>query len=375
MRPVVGINNINIKKGREECMPERRNENDDYRSHMVNGLVDYTDSEEKRIKKILVNESLFNKEEVKDKKLGELIASDDRYADIVKYIEKFEYRKRYTFAFMYSLSSQEEHDSFDDFLEKVNSIIQEDETNESLNPLEADWLSKKIEMPTLYETEESIFFKFSLVHSKLESNSDSKKYPILCQFFKEEKVIALFFETISNSYGEDKKYITNAQSIERWFKDNFNIKFMDYNSFRAAKNLKEEKRKYPLEYEYLTRYREKAHDQYRGTINLVANANDKLTFIEELEELQSQLHCDADKQLVDNLLDQYDVAYDFMVRGFTWHWEYSGLQTSKINVVFKKNYLESGKTLIHFYSHNQNKERVNYVIRDVKKHREVPSRT
>ncbi len=207
MRLVVDIKNINIEKGREEYMPERRNENDDYRSHMIKGLVDYTDSEEKRIKKILVKESLFNKEEVKDKKLGELIASDDRYADIVKYIEKFEYIKRYTFAFMYSLSSQEEYDSFDDFLEKVNHIIQEGETNESLNPLEVDWLSKKIEMPTVYETEESIFFKFSLVHSKLESSSDSKKYPILCQFFKEEKVIALFFETIPSSYGEDKNIL------------------------------------------------------------------------------------------------------------------------------------------------------------------------
>lgn len=355
-------------------MLERINENENYRNYMIRGLGDYTQSEEKKIKRRLTKQGLFTKEEIKDIKLGELIAQNDKYVEIINLIEQFEYEKKYTFAFMYSLSSEEGYDSFDTFMENVSSKIKNGEVDEVLNPLKADWLSKKIEMPTLYETEKSIFFKFSLVHSMVEGNGNTKKYPIVCQFFKEEKVAVLFFEVIPTAYGDDKKYITYAKSVEKWFENNYNIKMMDYNSFRAAKNIKEEKRRYPLDYENITRYREKAHDQHRGTINLVANANNKLTFIEELEELQKKLQCDADKELVGDLLAQYEIAYDFMVRGFTWHWKYNGSSTSKINVVFKKNYLESGKTLLHFYSHNQDKERIDYVIGDIKKHREVSPR-
>ena len=352
------------------------NRNSKYREYMVRSLnhPSYTTQKKRRkILKQLLNSKIINKDEsINDMNLIDIVRDDDtRLGKVINKIEEYEFYNDYTYAFIYSLAEQDGSLSFDDFASTIKEIV---DNSIGLNPLATDWLNTIIEKPTFLEDEENIFFKFSLVKHKLETGKDGIKHPIVCQFYKKLKIVTLFFNKLPSAYAEDIAYIDNANTIKRWFKNNFNINLIEFNSFRASSNLWNEREKDPIAYKNITEFTEHSLDSEHGVIKLKANKKNKLAMMDNLRDVVKTFESENDKQKMLDFFEKYKNSNIFLKRGLTWHWEYGTSQTSKISVEFKKNYLESGKTLIHFRYHNQSKERIDHVINDIKEHRELPPR-
>jgi len=312
----------------------------------------YTNNEKiGELKKVIRDKDIFNTEKMNLQDIDLVKGIKECEDDLEKRkfiiaLENYEFYKPYFYGIMYHYKG---------FINKDHI------SNEPI-----DVLSNSPRSPKLLETEEYILLKFSLVlHNKYEQGIKIK-YPILCKFYKRDECLIIFMDMLKDPYQipretrdgvETNIYSSLASKIENWLTTNLRITLENFNSFDStnifAKDVKVR--------EDLEEFTENSFNSKNGNQKLRADADGKLPFYRELEEVIGSLPCEESITQLNNFLLRYKESSDYYQRGFRWLFE----NNKNMKVELKKSIFNDGRDLVHFHNHKLTVKEVDYVIRDI----------
>ncbi len=302
------------------------------------------------LKQIIKEDPFFEMESYKLDEINilELIKDDEKNSKLLTHIEMNEFEKPYFYGMMYAYEG---------------NIVPKN--IESINDKERDILTKYPKYPKLFENEEFIYLKFSLVVTDVHGFGEKIKYPVICKFYKKEKCMVMHFDTLRDRFQskvtENGKivnvYSKIATNVESWLSKNLNIELTNYSVFTSSSIFCDTVK----EREDLEEFTEYSNDKRNGNQKLRADKDGKLPFFGELEETIEALPNKDSRDIMKKFLKKHRNTNDYYQRGFTWLFE----KNKNMKVEFKKSIFNDGRDLIHFHSHNLKSGRVDYVIRDI----------
>ena len=278
----------------------------------------------------------------------------EKIKEIIKLIEEYEYKKMYTYSFMYEINYKKE-----ELLKKIK------ENSEIFNKNELDEYSNKIEKPSLKIEENKIYIKFAKV-VKHKETAKYIKYPTIVEIFLEENFFQIKFEPLESGYQIENQniFLKICADIELWIEKELKINFKDMKTFEKASDLIVEINKNSQDYENVSEFLDYGKDQHDGDIKIKANRKNKLPLFYELRNLLDKFECENDKEILETFLQKLDVTIERYKRGIEWSWRYGNSdKKSRIILVFTKQYNQTSKTLVHMYYNSQLMERRDYVIK------------
>lgn len=334
------------------------NYNEDYKNILLYSLKEssYFDLRElKKVEEELENIGLLEKikgKEEKEKKIDKISEvlrgkNGEELKTVVKIFEKIECEKCYSHSILYN---------YDDKKNGLKNI----KNNKDINKKEVDYLSSKMEEPSVNEKDDRIEIKFCDVLTD-KNNQKKLKYNFFIIIYLEIGIMQINFEAIPELYKETDYLLGRIGRIEDFLKKRIGLNLYNLKTFRIVENFikdinaGEKKSKYELK-EYL----DFAYDEFQGKIRLRVNDKGEMPLIHQIREITKSFNNEEDKQKILKIIEEYNGKNEHYVRGITWIGE-------KMNqtVVFYNRYGETEHTLVHFYSGSQDKRGRENVIRDI----------
>lgn len=276
----------------------------------------------------------------KNTNLEEYLKKDLEKSDlknlIIK-IENFEYDLNYSYNFLFKIN---------DFEEIKNLIKSDSFLKGKINNKETDYLSTKIEYPTLkYEDSNgsNIFFKFSKIII-----SEKRKIKLPCILFLNftDKYVQLKIRRVPNNFqlNNPKIYSEIVEDIKVWFYNTFNIKleskdiFLNAveifkNSFYGKDNLKT----------FISPESFNCNDPQNGLIRMRTNEKNLMPILSELKDMASRFKDQEDQIELTNYLDNLIKNVDYYKIKLNYK-----INEKKITLEFTRKYENNDDTLIYF---------------------------
>ena len=337
----------------------------DYARYISNSLIEYRYLNKRQVRKIL---KMLKKREIINDINSDIDCKEDlinklnskKREKVLKVIEEYEYQKPYKYSILYEI------EDLSNIEEKVKKVI--NSRKGFLEP-EIDYLSQVFRKPSIINEENLLEFKFSYIIKNREDDSTTIKYPVVVVIHKKSSILQIKFDSLSVDYKIGNYFVAINKKIKAWFEKILKMKLIHVNVLKIVANIVEKKENNPEEYEEVTEYIKDLEDRYNGRTSLKANNNDDLPIIDQLKSLSESFENEEDRLLLEDFIEDFEAGVKYHERGLKWKREGKTGRKIKQIVSFKKNYSNEGFTLCHFYGGNQTKERMNYVIRYLGKHK------
>ncbi|WP_317411546.1 hypothetical protein [Clostridium baratii] len=299
----------------------------------------------------------FLKDIGEDKPIENLLNSDSER--ILGELEKYEYFKNYKFFTLHKFDISK----IDISKLKKSSFINKDKYDD---------IKSNIGKPTLKEYDDkNIDLKFSVL---IDGNY---KYVVIVSIFLDIGIIAIKYCAIESEYYSNNMYITIKNRVKLYLKENLNIVLEDIDTKRTFKKFYADI-KSGIADEELSLYNAHFYDDLNGSCSVKATDDDKLPFLQTLDELAEKFKDEEDKKILKKFVKDYEENSIMRKMAIKWKRKFSNNKGQKGNIIVgvREIYIENKHTnklkldcIRHNIIQNEsvNKERIDYVIRYIAK--------
>lgn len=279
--------------------------------------------------------------------------SDEKLKEIIIKIEDFEYNINYLYNFLFLVKN----------LEEIEDLIKNNYLENYINQKETDYLSNKIELPSLKNDNDNVILKFSKI---IKSEKGEIKLPCILFLNFKNKYIHLKIRRVPNNFNLNNReiYLNIISEIKKWFLDKFNVDLRSKDIFFNAVDIFKNSFYGEEGLEAINPIAFNCNDKQNGTIRIRTNQKNIMPILSELKRMATTFKEDEDRKKLEEYLKSLieEVDYYKVKLGYK-------IEEKEINIEFTRRYENTDDTLIYFdYNSLSNEEKKN-VIEFFIKHR------
>lgn len=308
-----------------------------------------------------VNKYLSCKKNERLETIKKCLKEDTDYT--IKQLEQYEYEKNYRYFTLHEIVNIEEAKN----ILKENSDLFNSED-------EFDIVSTNICKPTIkFYGDDEIDLKFSFLLDK------NYKYVVIASIYLDINMIAIKYCSVANEYLSENLYINKKNEVKKYIKDKLNIELDDFDSIPIFKKLYTEIEEKTGD-ENLSLYNARMNDDRNGSTYFKANNQDLLPFLQTLKSISDQFESEKDKYILAKYINDYIENSIIQKMGIKWKNKFKNNKRHSLGSIIigvQNKHIEGSddnKKLFDCVEHyiiqdeSVNKERIDYVIRYIKKY-------
>ncbi len=283
---------------------------------------------------------------------------------MIKVLQKYEYDMHYKYAYIYKINNSE------NFIKKLKESDEIKNYNDSkkitANENGLETILKYVGKPNLRELDNVFQLKFSYLINKTEETNPIH-YPILVDIYKQEKILLIRFNAVSNDITTKNFYESIHDKVLKWLKQELLFEYEDINVFNIMCDMLDANPNPnpDADNDNIIEYKRHIEDPRNGTSKLRMDDDESLPIIDALKDLIEKFDSEHDKLLLKKIINDIDKKSRFIERAIEFKRKIGNKTINQVVCVsYKKSEIrDKWINLLHFYGGNQSREKIEYVIK------------